>query len=36
VFTFNNRTVSDLDRFALALEAVGDRRLTYAQLTRHS
>jgi hypothetical protein len=33
VFTFNNRHVGDLDRFALVLSSIAEKRLTCTALT---
>ena len=33
VFSFNNAKASDLDRFALAINGITNRRLTNAELT---
>lgn len=33
VFTFNNRHTTDLDRFALVLSSIAEKRLTYTALT---
>jgi len=36
VFTFNQRELSDLGRFAAVLSLAAGRRLTYAELTGHA
>lgn len=33
VFTFNTRDLTDLGRFTMALNSIGERRLTFAELT---